>query len=92
MPEDVKEERWHRFMAAQQEISAGLLAAKVGRKIPVLIDEVGDDGAEGRSMWDAPEIDGAVFIDDATGLKPGDIVEAEIVSADDYDLTARLVS
>jgi ribosomal protein S12 methylthiotransferase len=91
VPEEVKEDRWHRFMAAQQEISAELLAEKVGRTIPVLIDDVGEDGAEGRSMWDAPEIDGSVFIDGATGLKSGDLVQVKIESADDYDLTGRFV-
>ena len=91
VPEEVKEDRWRRFMAAQQDISAALLAEKIGRTIPVLIDEVHEDGAEGRSQWDAPEIDGTVFLDGATGVKAGDIVQAEIVDAEDYDLIARLV-
>ena len=51
-----------------------------------------EDGAEGRSQWDAPEIDGTVFIDGATKLKPGDLVQVKIESADDYDLTASLVA
>ena len=76
MPEEVKEERWHRFMAAQQEVSRELMAAKVGRTIDVIIDEVDEEGATGRSKWDAPEIDGSVFLNGATGLKPGDIVQA----------------
>ena len=74
VPEEVKEERWHRFMAAQQEVSRALLAAKVGRTIDVIIDEVDEEGAIGRSKWDAPEIDGSVFLNGATGLAPGDIV------------------
>jgi ribosomal protein S12 methylthiotransferase len=90
VPEEVKEDRWHRFMAAQQVISAQLLGEKIGRTIPVLIDSVDEDGAEGRSQWDAPEIDGAVFLDGATSLKPGDIVQVRVDSADDYDLTASL--
>ena len=91
VPEEVKEERWHRFMAAQQEVSAGLLAARVGATIDVIVDEVDDDGAAGRSKWDAPEIDGGVFLDGAKGLKPGDIVRAKVTGADDYDLTAELL-
>ena len=68
VPEEVKEERWHRFMAAQQEVSRELMAAKVGRTIDVIIDEVDEEGAIGRSQWDAPEIDGSVFLNGATGL------------------------
>ncbi len=58
VPDEVKEERWHRFMAAQKEISAGLMAAKVGRTIDVVIDEVDEEGAIGRSKWDAPKSTG----------------------------------
>jgi ribosomal protein S12 methylthiotransferase len=90
VPEDVKEERWHRFMATQKEISASLLADKVGRTIDVLIDEVDDDGAIGRSHWDAPEIDGSVFIGEAAGLTPGTVIRAKITHADDYDLWAEV--
>jgi len=86
VPEDIKEERWHRFMAVQQEVSAEILQTRVGRTIPVLIDEVDDDGAVGRSQWDAPEIDGSVFIDAAVGLKVGDLVQVTITAADEYDL------
>ena len=89
VPQEVKDERWHRFMAAQKAVSASLLAEKVGRDIDVLIDEVDEDGALGRSKWDAPEIDGSVFLNGETGLKPGDIVRARVVEADDYDLWAE---
>ena len=89
VPEEVKEERWHRFMEAQKAVSASLLAEKVGRVIDVLIDEVDEDGALGRSKWDAPEIDGSVFLNGDTGVKPGDIVRAKVVEADDYDLWAE---
>jgi ribosomal protein S12 methylthiotransferase len=92
VPEAVKEERWHRFMAAQAEISAAWLASRVGRTIPVIIDEVDEDGATGRSMWDAPEIDGAVFLDGERSVAPGDIVTVRVTEADDYDLTAEIVS
>jgi ribosomal protein S12 methylthiotransferase len=91
VPEAVKEERWHRLMAVQQEISTALLAARVGQTITVLVDEVDADGATGRSVWDAPEIDGAVFLDGATGVSPGDLVTARVVDADAYDLTAEVV-
>ncbi len=86
--EEVKEERWHRFMAAQQQVSAEMLAEKVGRTIDVLIDEVDEEGAVGRSKWDAPEIDGSVFLNGETTLKPGQIVQAQVTDADAYDLWA----
>ncbi len=88
---EVKEERWHRFMAAQKVVSARLLAQKVGRTIDVLIDEVDEEGAQGRSKWDAPEIDGSVFLDGCSGVAPGDIITAKVVDADDYDLWAERV-
>ena len=88
VPEEVKEERWHRFMAAQQDVSAQILAARVGRVIPLMIDEVDEDGAVGRSQWDAPEIDGSVFVGGpgAEALKVGDIAQVTVVEADEYDL------
>jgi ribosomal protein S12 methylthiotransferase len=92
VPEEVKEERWHRFMGVQQEVSRELMATRVGRTIDVIIDEVGEEGAIGRSQWDAPEIDGSVFIDEAAGVEPGDIVQAHVAHADEYDLRARLVA
>src|SRR5690606_29750049 len=91
VPEEVKEQRWHRFMAAQQEISRDLLRQRKGRTIDGLIDEVDGEGAIGRSPWDAPEIDGRVFLKDETRVKPGDIVRAKVVEADEYDLWAELV-
>jgi ribosomal protein S12 methylthiotransferase len=92
VPEEVKDERWHRFMAAQKEVSAVVMAERVGRTIDVLIDSVDEEGAIGRSQWDAPEIDGSVFLNDATDLKPGDMVTARVEHADDYDLWADLVA
>jgi len=86
VPEEVKEERWHRFMAAQQEVSRALMAAKVGRTVEVIVDEADEKGATGRSKWDAPEIDGSVFLNGAAGLKPGDLVQATVTHADEYDL------
>jgi ribosomal protein S12 methylthiotransferase len=87
VPEDVKDDRWHRFMATQARISEARLATRIGRDLPVLIDEVDDDGgATGRSRYDAPEIDGQVLLRDAGGLKPGDIVTVRIEDADETDL------
>ncbi len=63
----------------------------VGREIDVIIDEVDEEGAIGRSQWDAPEIDGSVFLNGETDLKPGDIVRARVDHADEYDLEADLV-
>ncbi len=91
VPEEVKEERLARFMAHQAEISSARLQKRVGRIEKVLIDEVVEEGAVARSMADAPEIDGQVFIDGATHLKVGDIVTVEIEEADDYDVWAKLV-
>ena len=85
-PEDVKEERFHRFMELQQKISARRLAAKVGRELDVIVDEVDDEGAIGRSMADAPEIDGAVYLNGETNVKPGDIIRVKVENADEYDL------
>jgi ribosomal protein S12 methylthiotransferase len=86
VPDEVKDERWHRFMAAQQKVSASLLAEKVGRTISVLIDEVDAEGAIGRSRWDAPEIDGSVFLNGETDVSPGDIVSVKVLHADETDL------
>ena len=90
VPEEVKAERHERFMAVQREVSAEVLAAQVGKTLEVLIDEVDEDGATGRSAWDAPEIDGSVFIGDGEGLKPGDLIRATVTDSDDYDLWAEL--
>jgi ribosomal protein S12 methylthiotransferase len=92
VPEEVKEERWHRFMAAQQEVSRELLAEKVGRTIDVLIDEVDEDGAIGRSQWDAPEIDGSVFLNGEGGVKAGDVVRVRVTEADECDLWGEVSS
>jgi ribosomal protein S12 methylthiotransferase len=91
VPEEVKEERWHRLMAHQNAISAKRMQAKIGRVIDVVIDEVDEEGATGRSIWDAPEIDGVVFLDGETGVKPGDRIKALVSDAEDYDLVAQRV-
>ena len=92
VPEEVKEERWHRLMQVQQKISEEITAGRVGRIVPILIDEVDEDGAVGRSVWDAPEIDGSVFLNGAEGLKPGDLLQAKIIAADSYDLWAEPIT
>ena len=86
VPEAVKEERYARIMEKTAAISAAKLQAKVGRTLPVIIDEVGDEGATGRSQADAPEIDGQVFLRDAAHLAAGDIVSVVIEDADEHDL------
>jgi ribosomal protein S12 methylthiotransferase len=87
VPEDVKEERYARIMEKTAAISAARLAAKVGRTLDVIIDEVDDEGgATGRSQADAPEIDGNVFLRDAGGLAQGDIAPVLIEDADEHDL------
>ena len=86
VPPEVQEERWHRFMQAQQEVSAKRLAAKVGRILPVIVDDVRADAIIARSQFDAPEIDGNVILKPAKGVKVGDIINAKITSALEYDL------
>lgn len=90
VPEEVKEERLARLMAFQEEISASRLASRVGQKETVVIDEVVEEGAVARTRFDAPDIDGQVFIDGATHLKVGDRVEVIIEEADEHDLWAHL--
>ncbi|HCP02149.1 MULTISPECIES: 30S ribosomal protein S12 methylthiotransferase RimO [Halopseudomonas] len=90
IPEDVQQDRWERFMAHQQAISSARLQQKIGKTIQVIIDEVDDEGPIGRSMADAPEIDGNVYLDTDEDLKPGDIVSVVVTDADEYDLWAQL--
>ena len=88
--EEVKEERWHRFMQTQADISRNRLHSKVGSVQQVLVDEVDARYAIARSKADAPEIDGLVYIVDGQELAPGSLADVLIEEADDYDLTARL--
>lgn len=90
VPEEVKAERYARFMEVQQQVSAEVLAGRVGHTLDVLIDEVDEDGATGRSAWDAPEIDGSVFLNEEFDVRPGDIVRVKIEHADEYDLWGAL--
>ena len=88
--EDVQQERWERFMAHQQAISTARLQQKIGKTIQVIIDEVDEEGPIGRSVADAPEIDGNVYLDTDEALQPGDLVNVVVTDADEYDLWAQL--
>ena len=91
VPEDVKEDRWHRFMQVQAEISAERSASQIGKVLDVIVDQVDADQdiAIGRTKADAPEIDGTVQLAEGGELEPGMIVEAKVVAADHYDLWAE---
>lgn len=91
VPDEVKQERWERFMAHQQAISAARLQQKVGREIDVLIDETGDEGIIGRTSADAPEIDGCIYVESDRALMPGDIVKVRVTEADEYDLWGETI-
>ncbi|MGZ8417845.1 MAG: 30S ribosomal protein S12 methylthiotransferase RimO, partial [Methyloceanibacter sp.] len=88
VPEEVKAERFDRLMRHQQAISAALLGGRIGKTIEVLVDEVDAEGAIARSHWDAPEIDGNVFLQGETDLKPGDRLRVLVEEASEYDLFA----
>lgn len=90
VPQDEKQDRWDRFMQTQMGISEQRMAAKVGRTLDVIIDDIDDNGAIGRTKGDAPEIDGNVYIDDEFDLTPGDIVKVRIAASDAYDLWGDL--
>ncbi len=89
VPDDIMQERWERFMAHQQAISAARLQEKIGQEIEVLVDEVDEDGAIARSWADAPEIDGLVYVD-SSSVKPGDKIRVRVTAADEYDLWAEI--
>jgi len=92
VPEAVKEERWHRFMEAQQKISRRMLKRKIGRILDAIVDGTADGDALARTKGDAPEIDGQIRIRGAAALRPGDIVRVRVTAADSYDLTGVLAS
>ncbi|HBC0466033.1 TPA: 30S ribosomal protein S12 methylthiotransferase RimO [Legionella pneumophila] len=89
--EDIKEERYHRFMQVQAEISRNKLKNKIGSTQTVLIDEINDDQIIARSKSDAPEIDGLVYLPKISGITVGSFAEVVITDSDDYDLYASLV-
>lgn len=88
VPEDVKEERFHRFMRLQQEISAERLKQKIGQTLDVIVDEIDDEGIIGRTKADAPEVDGLVYIENLSGMpvKVGEFIKVTITHSDEYDL------
>ncbi|MFD1477085.1 30S ribosomal protein S12 methylthiotransferase RimO [Ancylobacter polymorphus] len=91
VPDEVKEERWKRFMEVQQRVSARRLKRKVGTRQQVIIDSVGPTVAIGRSKADAPEIDGVVHVAARRPLRVGEIVTVKIERADAYDLHGTAV-
>ena len=91
VPDEVREERRRRLMDVQEDISAELLAAKIGREITVLVDAVDDEGTLARSSADAPEIDGLVIIDQYFDAEPGDFLQVRVVDADEHDLYAEAI-
>ncbi|MBK8456950.1 MAG: 30S ribosomal protein S12 methylthiotransferase RimO [Phyllobacteriaceae bacterium] len=86
VPDEVKEARWHRFMARQQKVSTANLKKKVGKRLPVLIDQVDGLTAKGRTRYDAPEIDGVVHVASRRPVRTGDVVTVKIEASDAYDL------
>lgn len=91
VPEEEKQERFEALMEVQQEISAKKQIAKIGREIDVIIDEVDEDEAVGRSSGDAPDIDGQVYLDGENELNVGDIVRVKVTDADAYDLWGEVI-
>ena len=95
VPEEIKQERYERFMQVQQDISAAKLQKRIGQIMTVLVDDLEDEFpvAIARSYADAPEIDGNVFVEDIDRnlIKSGDLLEVEITDADEYDLYAKLI-
>jgi ribosomal protein S12 methylthiotransferase len=91
VPDEVKEQRWHRLMAHQQAISQKRLRRKIGMREKVIIDEVGPSGAKGRSRGDAPQIDGTVHLTSRRPLRIGEIATVRIEHSDAYDLHGAVV-
>ena len=92
IPNEVKEERWKKFMEISQNISKAKLEKKIGKKLDVIVDSIEPDGATCRTMADAPEIDGNLFIDENfQNLSTGDIVQVVIDEASEYDLWGKLI-
>lgn len=93
VPDELAQDRFERLMEVAQDVSIAQLAKKVGRTIQVLVDDVQPEAgrAIARSKWDAPEIDGQVIIDKASGIKPGDMLDVLVTDSDEYDLFAEPV-
>ncbi len=91
VPEDIKQERYARFMEVSQRISAEKLTERIGLEMAVIIDHVTEEGAVGRTYADAPEIDGKVYLESASYLSPGEMVMALITASDAYDLHGEVL-
>lgn len=92
VPEDIQQDRWERFMAKAQEISTRKLVRKVGQKMTVLVDDIDEEGAVARTVGDAPNIDGMVYLNEFFDCAPGDFLEVEITHSDEYDLWAEVIN
>lgn len=90
VPDEVREERRRRLMELQEDISAERLAAKIGREIDILVDEIDEEGTIGRSAADAPEIDGLVFVNGHVAAQVGDFLRVRVIDADEHDLYAEV--
>ena len=92
LPEEVKQDRWERFMQKAQQISEAKLAKKLGTELQVIVDELDEEAATCRTMADAPEIDGNLFIDsDFEDLTIGDIITVKVDETGAYDLWGQRV-
>ena len=92
IPEEVKQARAERVMAIQEEVSAQLAVATVGKPLRVLIDRREGDYYVGRTEHDSPEVDPEVFVQSGTPLEIGSFCEVEITGADDYDLYGKIIN
>jgi ribosomal protein S12 methylthiotransferase len=90
LPEAVREERKMRLLRHQEDISTQRLEAKIGRTLTVLVDDIDDEGAIARTMGDAPDVDGLVYISDGHDLEVGEFAEVTITDCDVHDLHATL--
>ena len=86
VPEGIKAERQSIIMEIQQRISLENNKKLIGKTLPVIVDSVEEENAIGRTLWDAPEVDGLVYIDKTPEIKQGTVVDVEITNADTYDL------
>jgi len=90
VPDEVKDQRWDRLMRAQQAISLRNLKKKIGKRVPVIVDEANGRTARGRTQWDAPEIDGGVQLSGRLPIRAGEIVTARITGSSEYDLVGEV--
>ncbi|MEQ8315557.1 MAG: 30S ribosomal protein S12 methylthiotransferase RimO [Gammaproteobacteria bacterium] len=88
--DEVKQERWDRFMATQQRISSERLERKIGQTLELIVDECSDEHLIARSYADAPEIDGLVYLSPNPAVSAGDRVTAQINDSDEYDLYGEI--